>query len=147
MAKTKVEIPVKNQLHKAFEEVASYTFNPDESTAVKAGIDAMLGFVSRYKMSINDLGTELSMTDKALDRLYHAVEQQDKFDLGTAYAFTKKVQELRRERRRIKATLDARGKVLDQIEPILGKLTGALQSAKGIMDDYEKYLGLSEEAS
>lgn len=143
MAKIKIDVPVKCQLHKAFEEVESYTFNPEESTLVKSSIDTMLKFVSRYKMTISELGTELSMTDKALDRLYHAVEEQEKFDLGIGYRFAKKVQELRRERRRIKATLDARGKVLDQIEPILGKLTSALQSAQEIMNDYEKYLGLN----
>lgn len=145
MVKARVDIPVKCQLHKAFEEVESYTFNQEESALVKSGIDTMLKFVSRYKMTITDLSTELSLTDKALDRLYHAVEEQEKFDLGIGYKFAKKVQELRRERRRIKATLDARGKILDQIEPVLGKLTTALQSAKGIMDDYEKYLGLNEE--
>lgn len=122
-------------------EVSSLRFQPELAQKRREQLTVALGFLENINNDIRTCNEQLSRTDKAIDQIMHDIEQED-FNAYEGYRVTKALQELRRERRRIKSERTSLDLVYEQAKFNLTQLQTSLRKAITSINDYEHYVGV-----
>jgi chromosome segregation ATPase len=130
-----------SRIRMSLTELQFMKFQPELAQKRREQLVVALNFLDNIKNDINLCNEQLSRTDKAIDQIMHDIEQED-FNAFEGYRVTKALQELRRERRRIKAERTSLDLVYEQAKFNLTQLQTSLRKAITSINDYEHYVGV-----